>query len=377
MGQRPFSYTPPTGFVALNTYNLPDSTIKKGNTVMDATLYTGNGGTLSVTNAAAFKPDLVWMKARSIAYSHVLYDSVRGTGTTKALFSDSTAAEGSNSSNVNLTSYNSNGWSVGSTASTNIINASGETFVGWQWQAGQGTTSSNTSGSITSTVSVNATAGFSVVTYTGNGTNQGATVGHGLGVTPAMVIVKSRVTAPGNWSVWHKSFASQTQGVLSLNLTDAYGTDAYIWGNTAPSASAFGVGVLSTGNYSNKSGNNYVAYCWAAIAGYSAFGSYTGNGSSDGPFIYLGFRPKYIIIKCTNDISHWTVEDSSRSSYNVATASFYTDTSGAESTSIMSLDFLSNGFKCRNVLANESNVSGYTYIYAAFAENPFKNANAR
>jgi hypothetical protein len=181
-GQRPFSYTPPTGFVRLNTYNLPDSTIIKGNTVMDATLYTGTGASLSVTNAGAFKPDLVWVKGRSGATDHALYDSVRGT--TKQIESNTTTAETTEAQG--LTAFGTSGFTVGTLAQ---MNTSAATYVGWQWQAGQGSTSSNTSGSITSTVSVNTTAGFSVVTYTGTGAN--ATVGHGLGVAPRLVIVKS------------------------------------------------------------------------------------------------------------------------------------------------------------------------------------------
>ena len=363
-GQRPFSYTPPTGFVRLNTYNLPDSTIKKGNTVMDATTYTGNGGTLSVTNAAAFKPDLVWMKARSIAYSHVLYDSVRGTGTTKALFSDLTDAEGSNSSNVNLTSYNSNGWSVGSTASTNIINASGETFVGWQWQAGQGSTSSNTSGSITSTTSVNATAGFSVITFTAPGSGS-FTVGHGLGVAPKFIITKTRSNVD-HWLIWHTSLGSS--GYL-IFTTSASATNSAIYNGLPTSA------LINYGSYLPANGSTYVSYAWAEIAGFSKFGSYTGNSSADGPFVYTGFRPKYVLLKSTG-VENWFVFDSSRNTYNVTTARLYPALSNAEDTNLNTLDLLSNGFKFRDTNV-AWNGSGTSYIYMAFAENPFKNANAR
>jgi hypothetical protein len=360
-GQRPFSYTPPTGFKALNTFNLPDSTIVKGNTVMDATLYTGTGASLSITNAGAFKPDFVWMKGRSNVRNNNLYDSVRGT--TKELSSNSTGAESTNS--TGLTAFNSNGWTIGSDGG---INTSSETYVGWQWQAGQGTTSSNTNGSITSTVSVNATAGFSIVTYTGNST-AGATVGHGLGVAPAMIITKTRSTALGNWGVYHASLGA-TKG-LNLNNTIAAATLIQFWNNTAPTSSVFSVGTSNDVN----GASTYVAYCWAEIAGFSKFGSYTGNGSTDGPFVYTGFRPKYVMIKRTDTTSNWVVMDTSRGTYNASYPYLDPDLSDAEGGPI-AMDFLSNGFKLRLTSA-AWNASGGTYIFMAFAENPFKNANAR
>jgi hypothetical protein len=368
-GQRPFSYTPPTGFVALNTFNLPSSTIPQGNKYMDATLYTGNGSTQTITNTASFKPDLVWTKARSIAYSHVLYDSVRGTGTTKALFSDSTAAEGSNSSNVNLTSYNSNGWSVGSTSSTNILNDSGTTFVGWQWQAGQGTTSSNTNGTITSTVSVNATAGFSVFTYTGNATAN-ATIGHGLGVAPKMFIIKTR-SGTSEWLAYHVSTGKD--GFMQLQSTSAFTSSSNYWGSTGPTSTTI---QINGGGGVNNNGSTYVVYAWAEIAGFSKFGSYTGNGSADGPFVYTGFRPKYIMYKSSSSAYNWCVDDTSRSPYNISSALLNPNLSAAENTGALEMDILSNGFKIKSSDAT-FNASGGTYIYMAFAENPFKNALAK
>jgi hypothetical protein len=368
-GQRPFTYTPPTGFVALNTYNLPDSTIVKGNTVMDATLYTGAGNTSSsFTNAAGFKPDLVWTKARSIGYSNYLYDSVRGTGTSKSLVSNTTNAEGADANNANLTAFNSNGWSIGSTSGTNALNDSGYTFVGWQWQAGQGSTSSNTNGSITSTVSVNASAGFSVVTYTGTGTN-GATVGHGLGVTPSMMVFKRRNTT-SDWATYHASIGNT--GVIFLNLTSATTTTANAWNNTSPTSSVFSLGV---GTDVNGSGSTYVAYCWTPIAGYSAFGSYSGNNSTDGPMVYTGFQPKFVLIKGTGNASGWQLQDSARNTYNVVNAVLRPDLSAAESTGYGGvLDFLSNGFKLRTTDTNYNSSSYGPYIYMAFATNPFKNS---
>jgi len=364
-GQRPFSYTPPTGFVALNTFNLPTPTILQGNKYMDATLYTGTGTTQVLVNQAQFKPDFVWMKGRSNVRNNNLYDSVRGT--TKELNSNNALAETTNA--TGLTAFNSNGWTIGSDGG---INTSSETYVGWQWQAGQGSTSSNTSGSITSTVSVNTTAGFSVVTYTGTGAN--ATVGHGLGVAPKMVIVKRR-NSTGDWLVWNSVIAaSNAANVLFLNATDAQSALSTNFNSTAPTSTVFSVG---TNAATNASGGTHVAYCWAEIAGFSSFGSYTGNGSTDGTFVYLGFRPKFILYKNASYAgTSWAMLDSSRNTYNVLNARLFADSSSAEDTSVSPMDFTSNGFKVRST--NDGvNRNGDTIIYMAFAENPFKNANAR
>jgi hypothetical protein len=332
---------------------------------MDATLYTGTGVARSVTNAAGFKPDLVWGKSRTSAENNTLTNSV--VGTTAFLNSNTTGAETSSGTNA-LTSFNSNGFSVGT---WNEYNANGQNYVAWQWQAGQGSTSSNTNGSITSTVSVNTTAGFSIVTYTGTGAN--ATVGHGLGVAPRMIIVKNRTTGGGNgiWRVYHTSLGGTKY--INLNETTAVTTGSTVWNNTDPTSSVFSVGI--TGSV-NDSGNNYVAYCWSEIAGFSAFGSYTGNGSTNGPFIYLGFRPEFVMIKKSSSTGSWAIVDSTRNPYNVANTSLYPDLSNAENSSFEARDYLSNGFKLRTTDQN-SNQSGQTFIYAAFAENPFKNANAR
>jgi hypothetical protein len=369
-GQRPFSYTPPTGFNRLNTFNLPDSTIKKGNTVMDATLYTGTATTQSITNAGSFKPDLVWVKIRSGSGQHVLTDSVRGVS--KQVFSSLTNAE-TTEAGKGITAFNSNGFTLGDElAVTGSSNANAATYVGWQWQAGQGSTSSNTSGSITSTVSVNATAGFSIVTYTGTGAN--ATVGHGLGVAPKMIIVKNRTTAGDEWCVWHTSLTNATY-YLYLNGTAAQAVDTTFWNSTAPSSTVISLG--SNGR-TNRSSSNMVCYAWSEIAGFSKFGSYTGNGSTDGPFIATNFAPKFVMIKRTDTTNDWAIHDTSRSAYNVSTTVLAANLSSAESAfaAAYELDILSNGFKPRS-LGNVHNASGGTYIYAAFASNPFKNSNAR
>ena len=390
-GQRPFSYTPPTGYVALNTYNLPTSTIVKGNTVMDATIWTGaDTATSRSFSGLAFKPDFWWNKPRSQAYSNLLYDSVRGAGSTKELSSNSTTAEGGTNAATYgyLSSFDSNGvtWTRGSAGSGANpdgyadYDESGATYVAWAWQAGQGSSSSNTNGTITSTVSVNASAGFSVVTYTGTNTGTPSpmpTVGHGLGVAPSLVISKSRNLAgvdSGAWFVW--TSAQATDNYLRLNTTAASASISGGGGGTmvAPTSSVFSTPYVSG---SNINANNYVAYCWTPIAGYSSFGSYTGNGSSDGPFVYTGFRPKFVMIKRTDSTGIWYINDSSRDTYNVVGLDLSPNSSSAESNDSPVQDFLSNGFKLRNGSYTSFNASGGTYIYMAFAENPFKNALAR
>jgi hypothetical protein len=356
-GQRGFVYTPPTSHLALNTYNLPTSTIVKGNTVMDSTTYTGNGSTQSITNAAGFKPDLVWIKNRTGVYNHRAFDSIRGA--TKILYPNATDAELTDANS--LTSFNSNGFSLGSAAGTNNNT---DSFVGWQWQAGQGTTSSNTSGTITSTVSVNASAGFSVVTFAN--TSTGSTIGHGLGVTPSMIIIKDRGSV-SNWQVYHSSLGNTVS--IRLNLSDAQVTGSNNWNNTSPTSSVFTLGSGFAGTFS------YVAYCWSEIAGFSKFGSYTGNGSADGPFIYTGFRPKFVLIKRTDTAQSWQITDSSRDTYNVATNALFPNTVAVEGTGYL-FDLLSNGFKIKEA-GNNVNASGGTYIYACFAESPFKVSLAR
>ena len=358
-GQRPFSYTPPTGFVALNTYNLPASTIKNGAAYMAATTWTSVGGTETITNTVngiGFQPDFVWMKNRTIAQNNYLIDSNRGSS--KILVSNTTSAEVTDA--TFLTSFNSNGFSLGSGG----FSAS-QALVGWQWKAG-GTSASNTNGSITSTVSVGATQGFSVVTYTAS--SSASTIGHGLGVAPSMIIQKNR-DAVSDWGVYHISVGATK--FLKLNSTDVPATNSIPWNDTTPTSTVFSIGTGYT------SGNKYVAYCFAAVAGYSAFGSYTGNGSTDGAFVYLGFRPRFIMFKRTDTSDDWFILDTSRNTYNVAISALYPNSSSSEtSNGFYNADIVSNGIKIRSSNA-VVNASGGTYIYAAFAENPFKNALAR
>jgi hypothetical protein len=344
-GQRPFSYTPPTGFKALNTLNLPTPTILNGNQYFDATLWTGTGATLSVTNSGSMQPDLVWIKQRSAVRSNRLHDSVRGVN--KQLFSDTTGAETSNTDE--LTAFNSNGFTLSTSAG---VNASAGTYVGWQWKEGP-------------------TQGFDIVTYTGNGANR--TVSHSLGVAPKMIIIKNRSTSATSWYVYQETVGAAA--FLVLNTTAASTASTTAWNNTAPSSTVFSLGVSAT----NFSSDNYVAYLFSEVAGFSKFGSWTGNASADGPFVFCGFRPRFVLFKRTDSATggEWAIYDSSRDRYNANTTELYPSNSSADETAGgASMDFTSNGFKIRNSRLG-INASGGTYIFAAFAEHPFKNALAR
>ena len=342
------------------TYAIPN-----GASVMAATLYNGMGSNLSVNNAANnifFQPDFVWIKNRNSTQSHCLYDSVRGVN--QQLNSNNTGAEGTYSG---VSSFNAGGFSVG-TADNNTANY---TYVAWQWKAG-GTSVPNTNGSITSQISANTTAGFSVVTYTGNGTS--GTIGHGLGVAPQMIIVKRR-SATQDWIVAHIGIGG-TGGMgnnfMYLDLTDASSAYAGCFNNTLPTTSVFSVGSDTS---TNASGSTYVAYCYAPVAGYSAFGSYTGNGSATGPFVYTGFRPRWVMIKrSTTAGNSWFILDTARNPYNTANTVLYANDSSGEGATT-AINILSNGFQVATSGAG-FNPSSDNYIYAAFAETPFKYANA-
>ena len=343
------------------TYAIPD-----GRTVMAATLYTGTGATQTISNSAngvSFQPDLVWVKGRSGATDHAWYDAVRGVQ--KQLESNTTTAE--TTETTGLTAFGTTGFTIGALAQ---MNTSAATYVGWQWNAG-GSTVTNTSGSISAQVRANTTAGFSVVTYTGTGAN--ATVGHGLGVALNFIIIKDRTSGSNFWVVGGTSIGFTSDNYLRLNGTGAIEAGGGVaWNSTAPTSTVFSIG---TSNVLNASSNTYVAYCFAAVAGYSAFGSYTGNGSTDGPFVYCGFRPRFVLIKSSTSAENWWLLDSTRDPYNVASLYLHPNASTAES-SFATVDFLSNGFKLRYNGA-AVNASSATLIYAAFAENPFKYANAR
>jgi hypothetical protein len=367
-GQRPFSYAAPTGFKALVTTNLPEPTIADGEDYFNAVLYTGNGSTNAITGVG-FAPDWVWLKDRSAAYNHELYDILRGT---LQYMSSSTANAESTLAN-SLTAFGSDGFTLGSQIGGNT---NGNSYVAWNWKA-NGSGVSNTAGTITSTVSVSTTSGFSIVTYTGNGSN-GATAGHGLGVTPTFVIVKSR-SLGNSWMVKQSTLASTNN--LRLQTTDAstaaYGS-GYVDGLTS-SVITFYAGSTNIENV-NASGATYVAYCFAPVAGFSSMGSYVGNGSTDGVFVYTGFRPRYILHKATSTTSQWLIWDTARNTYNVlSNAELLANQTNAEGSGSWGtqLDILSNGFKFRGSDNTNFNYTGITYIYIAFAENPFSIALAR
>jgi hypothetical protein len=358
-GQRPFAYTPPSGFRSLCTTNLPASTVLKGSEYMNAVLWTGNGSTQNITGVG-FQPDFVWAKKRSGAESHGLYDAVRGAS--NRLVSNTTAAA---VTDAGVSAFLSDGFSI-SGADSGVTNDNGSTYVGWNWKAnGAGVT--NTAGSITSTVSANTTSGFSIVTFSIPSSGTSDTVGHGLGVAPSMVILKPR-TASTSWGVYHSGLTSAAY-YLTLQTTNAQASSNSWWNSTAPTSSVFTIGATWYGT------TNAVAYCFAPISGFSAFGSYTGNGSADGPFVYLGFMPRYVLLKARGLNEQWFVFDSARNTYNVVNLELNPNNSDAEGT-FSTLDFVSNGFKIRNT-NSLSNTNGEVYIYAAFAENPFKNALAR
>ena len=368
-GQRPFAYTPPAGFVSLCTTNLPTPTIgatstTQANDYFNAVLYTGTGSSLSVTGVG-FQPDFVWIKGRSGATDHGLYDAVRGVQ--KQLESNNTNAE--TTETTGLTAFGTDGFTVGALAQLNTNTA---TYVGWNWKA-NGAGSSNTAGSISSTVSANTVAGFSIVTYTGTGAN--ATVGHGclvngVATAPRFIICKERNTAGYDWRCYHASLGA-TQ-YIDLNSNAAAATASTIWQDTAPTTTVFSVGTNGSVNVNTGA---FVAYCFAAVASYSSFGSYTGNGSTDGPMVFTGFRPRYVLIKRTDGANDWVVHDTARDTYNVADKTLYPNLSDAEFV-VARLDILSNGFKLRSTSVT-TNASSGTYVYAAFAESPFKYSLAR
>jgi hypothetical protein len=367
-GQRPFAYTPPTGFVALNTFNLPTPTIgataaTTANKYMNIALYTGTGSSQSITGLG-FQPDWTWIKERNASADHGLYDAVRGVQI--QLECNNTGAE--TTETTGLTAFGSDGFTVGALAQ---LNTSADTYVAWNWKA-NGAGVSNTAGTITSTVSASTTAGFSIVTYTGTGAN--ATVGHGLGVAPSMVIVKNR-DATDAWQVYHAAnTANPETDYLVLNTTAATADAADRWNDTLPTSTVFSIG---NGVEVNTSTEKYVAYCFAQIAGYSAFGSYVANGSSDGTFIYCGFRPRFIIVKrSSNAGAPWSMFDTSRNPYNATNLELNANNSNADSSLAAGMDVLSNGFKLRSATDLNSN-SGDTFIYMAFAETPLKFSNAR
>ena len=339
------------------------TTIDNSELYFQTKLYTGNGGTQAITldGSENMQPDWTWLKCRSNLESHELYDAVRGA--TKMISSNLSNAETTKS--TALTSFNSDGFTLGSNFE---VNASGRTFAAWNWLAG-GSASSNTDGDVTASVSANTTAGFSIVKFTSSSSSGAMTVGHGLGATPKMVIVKD-IGATGNWQVYFEGIGTANQQYLKLNATDAVVNYSGLWGaGMTSSVIGIGVGVAVDANESD------IAYCFAEKKGYSKFGKYTGNGNADGPFIYTGFKPAFFLVKnITNAGYDWELRDNKRDSYNPVGYRLEANTSDAESSYYAEYDFVSNGIKIRQN-GNNYNTSGASYIYMAFAESPFVNSN--
>ena len=377
-GQRSFDYTPRTNHKSLCSQNFADPTVADGGTAFDQKLWTGTSSARSITGYG-FAPDFVWIKRRNATYGGVAMDIVRGlnSGNAGTLYTNSTAAEDTGPTSA-ITSFNSDGFDLGTDGG---VNYSGSTYVGWAWDAGT-STASNSEGSITSQVRANTSAGVSIITYTGTGSN--ATFGHGLGATPSLVIVKSRSNAQ-NWAVYHASnsvggaTAAELYAYLnSGNEVRSTGGGPF-WNNTAPTSSVVSVG---TDNDTNANGYTYVSYCFAPVEGFSNFGVYEGNGSTDGPFVYTGFRPRWVMAKSETYAGNWNIFDASRPAFNETDGILRANTDGAEfdgsaqGSFSIGVDLLSNGFKLRQA-GIDANQSGQRLIYAAFAEHPFKTSRAR
>jgi hypothetical protein len=369
-----FYYAPPTGFLALCTQNLPEPTVVPSEHFNTVT-YAGDYTTSNSITGVGFSPDFVWIKDRGLTtaynYSHALFDTVRGAG--KWISSDRTNAENDYGTGTTspFRSFDSDGFTVGQNYNTNEVDPVADYFVSWNWKA-NGAGVSNTNGTITSTVSANADAGFSIVKYTGTGS--AATIGHGLSKAPEMIMVK-HLTSTGHWTVYNKDLhaSAPEDYYMYLSATNA-AADYNMWNDTAPTSSVFSVNGAENGT----NNSSYIAYCFHSVEGYSKVGSYTGNGSTDGTFVHCGFRPAYVMVKKSSDAGNWAILDDKRNTYNPAQKMLRAEGSDAEADTSNSFttDFLSNGFKCR---ANNGyfNASGGTYIFLAFAESDFKHSNAR
>jgi hypothetical protein len=365
-----FYYTPPSGFLALCSANLPSATVIPSEHFNTVTYSGTTDDSNKVVTGVGFQPDLLWIKGRSGTYSgrsHQLTDAIRGAG--NYMESDTTDAEAARGG---TNSFDSDGFTI---TGDYGVNGPGE-YVSWLWKAG-GTPVSNTSGTITSSVSANVDAGFSIVSYTGNGSS-GTRVGHGLSKAPELMIIKSRTASGGdmNWHVYYSGWGASDNS-LRLNLTNSvYGGAGYFWDNTDPTTSVFPI--ASQSNWNNITGADYIAYCFHSVDGHSKVGSYTGNGSADGTFVHTGFRPAYVLTKQTSGTNHWHIHDDKRNTFNVVGKNLKADAVNTEedpSGGENSRDFLSNGFKFRH--ADHNNQNGHTYIFLAFAESPFKHSNAR
>ena len=349
--QGEFNYDPPSGFKTLSTKNLPPNvpSIIRPQKHFDTILYTGDGSSSNEVTGLEFKPDLVWMKGRT-SMNHAIVDSVRGRAS--VLFPNSNSAEQTSSSSQDLVEFNDHGFVVGTPTRASSSNNNGTNIVAWCWKAG-GAAVTNNDGSIASQVSVNEEAGFSIVTYTGDGSS-GKTVGHGLDATPVISIRKKK-DASSDWFV-HHTLVDGSMDFLKLNSNTS---------NSNSSLSAFTSTTLPVDDNTNQ----YVSYCWHEVPGYSKFGSYTGNGNADGAYVHLGFRPSWVLFKRSDSSGNWFIVDNKRDPFNECTRDLYPNTSGTETNNSNFVDFLSDGFKLRTT-GTAVNGSGGTYIYMAIAEQP-------
>ena len=341
------------------------TTVKNAGANFNVVKYTGNGSAGHGITGVGFQPDWVWIKNRSGSSNHTNFDSVRGQG--KALYQNNTTAE--TTVTGHLTSLDSDGFTLGDNSGTGSTNGNGDSYVSWNWKAG-GAASSNGDGTITSQVSVNTTAGISVITYSGNGTGN-STIGHGLGATPDFIIIKRR-DSTGNWATKNPAYNSAADPKIGyMDVTQAFATDTNVFGTSA----AFNNQTFTVGDWngSNNSSGTYVAYAFAAKRGFSKFGSYTGNNNSDGPFVHLGFKPAFVFVKNSQRTQNWCVYDNQRPGYNPIQVNLQINDSAAERVN-NAVDFTSTGFKLRS---NDGDSNGYAeeYIYFAFAEEPLVGDN--
>jgi hypothetical protein len=331
------------------------TTVNKSSSFMNNKLYTGNGGTQALTGLG-FEPSFTWIKQRDNGvYSNALFDAVRGVG--KMLVSNTTAAEGNQTNGV--TAFDADGFTIGDFSAGNY---NARKYVSWNWKA-NGSGSANTAGSISSTVSANTTSGFSISKYTGTGSN--ATVGHGLGAVPKMIITK-RLDSTTDWMTYHSSLAN-TQKV-ALNSTGAVSTSGSVWNSTTPTSSVFAVGTSADTNNNNS---DIIAYCFADVQGFSKMGSYIGNGNADGTFVYTGFKPAFVMIKMTSEAQNWGIYDNKRLGYNEVKNVLFPNLDNVENTDLAPIDLLSNGFKMRRdaSASDQNNKNGGSYIYMAFGQS--------
>ena len=338
------------------------TTINKSTDYFNTVLYTGNNSSPRTITGVGFQPDMNWSKIRSEANDHWISDAVRGAN--KIIRPNTTDVELVNGSSGYLSSFNSDGYVIAAGSGTNDnFNKNSGTMASWNWKAGGGQGSSNTDGSINTTyTSVNTTAGFSISSYTGTGSN--ATVGHGLGVAPKMIMIKNLSASAKSWQVGHEGIG-WGNGIY-LNLTDGQASDSGAFNSTAPTSSVFSVG---TSSLVNDSGNSYVAYCFAEKTGYSKFGSYTGNGNADGSFIYCGFKPAFVFVKRKDGTDNWFINDNKRNPFNEAENPLRPNLTSEEySGTGYGIDMLSNGFKVRTADAG-FNASGGNYIFMAIGQS--------